>query len=935
MFCPNCGTKLNGNEGFCSSCGAQISNGNINQNIEVSKATTTEQLTEKSEKIIKPIINGIKNFVSKYHKQCIIVLVIFLIIIAGILLFKQFFGFDKLEWDEEYGNTKLEYVMQSKIDIGVKFDNKEEIDKIKYSTTCGTVESNGLKAVWDLTESSGECTITASYKLRKINKKITIISSEKEKQDLLLNYEINLDSDEDLDLDTLTNKQEKEYGTDPTLSDTDMDNLDDYYEINTSKTDPLKADSDGDGLNDYDEIELGLNPLLADSSGDGIKDGERTLTYNHSTDNLKITITGTGNIASTLAEVSSNTKISGKTGMIDNLYTFYTDGNINQAVVTISYTDEELKQYGLTEDNLSLYYYNEAEGKYEKVETTVDKINKTITATLTHFSSYVVGDSSLVKETETNQVLFILDNSWSMYNNEQYKEITGEDYYGGIFASSILDGFDEEGVRFKLTSDLTTTLISKQYKVGLSEFRKDYKNAKPIGTPNDELQATLSSMYGNFITKDAGTNITNALNNGIQEFTEEADNKYIIILTDGQDSSLARNVNNIISKALDKNVKICSIGFGDSTHNIDLSSISNGTGCKFFSSSNADGLAELFDNMSTELNNGLVDINDDGISDGRLIADSGFIINRDGFSFANYSSNLTGGHCYGMASFAELYYMKKLPLSAGNLSGRGTQSYGYDLRKTYFENYSSLYDYKLKTNELKYCDYFGFEAVGEETPADLKVIENDTLTYSSKYKSAAQNSGLYDFLEQKSGLSKEAQLEKYGYTYTNTHLPRLNEDKMQTSIIHNDDLQMLNAIYAAFISQEVQTFYWSGANWWTIARDLTGIEDSISIGGIGHNGFINVLANRLNIGDPVVISSDFGGGFHAINAINLIQDIDNPFRYYIGVYDNNYPNQKKYVDLECNMLTCVAKENEHYTYGQTNIIRMTPSIEYDLAYYTN
>ena len=33
-------------------------------------------------------------------------------------------------------------------------------------------------------------------------------------------------------------------------------------------------------------------------------------------------IAGTGNIASTVANVNSNTKISSKTGLIDNLYTF-------------------------------------------------------------------------------------------------------------------------------------------------------------------------------------------------------------------------------------------------------------------------------------------------------------------------------------------------------------------------------------------------------------------------------------------------------------------------------------------------------------------------------------------------------------------------------------------------------------------------------------
>lgn len=88
-----------------------------------------------------------------------------------------------------------------------------------------------------------------------------------------------------------------------------------------------------------------------------------------------------------------------------------------------------------------------------------------------------------------------------------------------------------------------------------------------------------------------------------------------------------------------------------------MSNISNGTGCKFYSSGNVDGLTELFENIGAELDDDLVDIDGDSEADGILIADSGFIVNRDGFSFGNYGTNLSsGGHCYGMATFAQLYY---------------------------------------------------------------------------------------------------------------------------------------------------------------------------------------------------------------------------------------------------------------------------------------
>lgn len=108
----------------------------------------------------------------------------------------------------------------------------------------------------------------------------------------------------------------------------------------------------------------------------------------------------------------------------------YTDGTIKGATLTITYTDEELTKYGLNEDNLSIYHYNEKGFKYAKVDSTIDKSNKTVTAKLKHFSNYFLGVSTLIKETSTNQILFILDNSWHMYTNEQYKEYTGKEYSG-------------------------------------------------------------------------------------------------------------------------------------------------------------------------------------------------------------------------------------------------------------------------------------------------------------------------------------------------------------------------------------------------------------------------------------------------------------------------------------------------------------------------
>jgi len=917
MFCGNCGNKINTDEKYCSKCGQE----NISQKNSYAKNIVNYFFA---------ICNSCKKVIFEYKKQVILTSIIFVLFICGIFGYNYFYGFNKLTWNKDYSDFNLEYITQTKIKLGVNFKNEKDI---KFSSNCGNIESKGLEVVWDLSNSTGNCKITANYKLKKISKEYKIINYNNNESELALENKIDINSDEDIDLDGLTNKQETEYKTDPELSDSDMDGLDDNYEINISKTNPTKKDSDNDGLNDYDEIELGLNPLKKDSKDDGIEDGKRKLSYEYSNQNVKLSITGTGNIASVVGNVTSNTKISNKKGLIDNLYTFYTAGTIDEAIVKITYTDEEISKYGLNEDNLSIYYYNTENSQYEKIDTNIDKENNLLTATLKHFSNYVIGDTNLVKEKTTNQILFILDNSWSMYTNEQYKEITGEEYSGGWFGSSTLGGYDSSGLRFSLTSNLITNLSKKNFEIGLSEFRDDYKNALSIGSSTDSLKNKLKNMNGKFITSSAGTNISNALISGISEFKNDSDNKYIVILTDGEDSSLNSKTNKIIEQATSNNVKICSIGFGSGSYNTQLSNISNSTGCKFYSSSNSSGLEELFDNIDSELNDNLVDIDGDKKEDGILLADSGFVVNKDGFSFENYvtykDGEINNGHCHGMATFAQLYYKKLLPL---NVEVKPDDNvYSYNLTNTYFKNYSNLYDFKFKTNILKYT--FGYEMFNENPPSDLMDLNGTKLSINEKYKNELLDSKIYDIFEYETELNSKEQIKRWGVNYKTAESEYLNEDKMQNSnSLENTDKQLLNAINLLFVKQGEGGFYSSGMSFDLWKMDVLGsIVGMDYIDYKGSNGFINILKSRLNDKDAIVLSADFYGQ-HSINAINLIQDIDNPNYYYIGVYDNNFPGQKRYVDIECNKETCSIVPNDYYPNAK-GPISVTPSLEYDLEYF--
>ena len=132
------------------------------------------------------------------------------------------------------------------------------------------------------------------------------------------------------------------------------------------------------------------------------------------------------------------------------------------------------------------------------------------------------------------------------------------------------------------------------------------------------------------------------------------------------------------------------------------------------------------------------------------------------------------------------------------------------------------------------------------------------------------------------------------YNYKTGETIILNEDLMQeSSKLQKDDKQLFNAIYASFIKQNTDRKYSSGSDFVTWARNAIGKE---VIDYSGEAGFINVLKTRLQAQDAPTISSSFSGGLHAVNAISLVQDIENPNYYYIGVYDNNYPGEKRYVE---------------------------------------
>lgn len=950
MYCPKCGTNIHDDSKFCPNCGANIdlqvldvlNNKTIFNNTENTSNinlndTMSEMVSKKGKNFFKLILNKMILLFSKYKKQFFVCLTSVAVIFSVIFVYGKLYGFVSLKWNKEYEDYKLNYITQSKVKLGINLTDKQKLKDIKITTTCGENKIVDSELEWDLTNSIGKCKVEASYKLQKISKTYTVINPYADENDLSISYKVDYKQNDDLDLDGLTNEEEEKLGTNPELYDTDMDGLDDGYEKNISKTDPLKADSDDDGLNDFDEIELGFDPLKPDTKDDGIKDGDRKVNYSIKNEQLGISmeISGTGNIPSSTIDTFKSSTFKEMSGLLDTIYNFYTSGKLQSASVTIPYSVEELTAKKLNEDNLTLYYFNEETKTLEAMPTIVDKENKNVIVTLKHFSKYVLGDKDVVLTSKNSQIMMVIDNSVSMYSYDQLTEL-------GYTKITGADGNDSNFKRLSVTNNLID-MFTGNYQFGISEFAGNFINLQKFTNNKEGAKKAVNSIKNDLDKMESGTNIVNALNKGISEFVKDDNGHYLILLTDGKDTStyktLSTSKKSIVTNAKSKNIKICVIGLGSNIDAEDLNFIGEETGCDYYNASDASALKEIYSNIGANINYDLVDINDDGVVDGTKIADSGFIVTRDGFSFKNYGTNLSvGGHCFGMATIAELYYTKRLPMNLGSktveevtgfFSTDNVSSYPYNFNNTYFEGYNNnLYNYKLKTDVLKYT--FGFDTFGEEKPSDYMTLSGSRLIYGKKYKTYLLDSGLYDISISKSTLGSEAQLKKWGVNYDDYEEAILNEDKMQSNdLIENSDKQLLNAIYAAFLRQLTIKSYSSSSNFILWVRNVIGSESTEKMSSVA---FIELLKNRLKKGDVPVISSSYSNGLHAINAISLVQDNSDSNHYYIGVYDNNYPGEKRYVDIKCNKKSCVTMSNQYYT-NSNQPIRITPSLDYDLEYF--
>ena len=424
------------------------------------------------------------------------------------------------------------------------------------------------------------------------------------------------DYKDDRDGDKLSNGEEVKLGSNPAVSDTDSDNLNDYEEVKKHKTSPVKKDTDGDGAEDGWEINNGFDPIKFNASFEIVKDTGKASEYQPVVASVKMDVSGkqVESLSVEPVNYSDNHWVTPEiAGYLGSAYEFNIDGNFSRAELTFEY-DTKIGSIGKNFEP-RIYCMDNATGKLTELENQRVENGK-VTAITTHFSTYIllnkieydkVWDSEIKppsKKTELGDdsldVVFVIDYSFSMVENDPHK----------MFRDVSINFIDN----LRENKDKASVIKFVRYPSLLQELTYN-KNS---------LKAAIAGIeYDDGRNYTSGTNGSGAYKLALEQLkNSKAANKYIIFMTDGEDTHTEYSYSELINESKSNEVKVYTIGLGGASDQI-LKNIAQSTGGKFFhASANLESYSDnnrILDiykvllKIQEEMIN--IDTNGDGISD--------------------------------------------------------------------------------------------------------------------------------------------------------------------------------------------------------------------------------------------------------------------------------------------------------------------------------
>lgn len=413
------------------------------------------------------------------------------------------------------------------------------------------------------------------------------------------------DGQEDVDEDGLTASAEQAAGTSPLQPDADDDDLRDGAEVNQYHTDPGDPDSDDDGLDDGAEARAGTDALRSDSDGDGVRDGSETLTATAQRGDVRVELTGRGDLA-------GDFRIAPKPG--DDLLT---DGpgqagdpveltlapdaapGFQHARVTVGY---DPARAGGSEADLRLFFFDETHGLWIPAsdDQSVDTAANEVSAVVDHFSIYAVFNIRNWRESWTAlagtcrpggtgqpvllDVAFVLDSSGSMSSN------------------------DPQGFRRTASKNFVDAMLTDD-RGAVIDFDDSARLLQSLTSSKTALKTAIDRIDAN-----GGTNIGAGVSTGLAELTRSTDTtrgRVMILLTDGQGSYNPT----LTAQAGAAGVTVYTIGLGNSVDESLLRTIARETGGTYNQVDEASDLPQVFRDIQDDQGDDGTDTDGDGLTD--------------------------------------------------------------------------------------------------------------------------------------------------------------------------------------------------------------------------------------------------------------------------------------------------------------------------------
>ena len=796
----------------------------------------------------------LEDFYYDHQRGLMATLIIIVGIIAAYITYITLYNPIKIKFVGE--DTEIVATSTTKLDYGaIAYDKNRQDYPIIWEVTGGILNQNeGAEVEWDLPNEPGSYTITATSGETKSSKTVTVL--------------------ENVLVDTLQ-------VVDVASVDDDMDGLTNEYEQNISLTDSQNKDSDGDTINDGDEIVLGLNPKLVDTKGDSIEDSKRKLTYEvvDKDTNTTITISGSGNLTKTTVDTYETESLKNINSIISPVYYISSEASIDKMNITLKYDKARVQSKNANEDALSVYKIDEQTNRFTKLVSNINKDTSSISTEITENAKVFIADSNTMVTGISTEIMFVIDNSGSMYSKDEIAESSENDV-----------DFERLSTAKKMIDKL-----KGDYKFGAGKFTFEYTELASMTSDKEFVKNKIESVK-TMTEKFSGTYIGEALSGGLQQFTNSNTNgarRYLILLTDGKDTEDVEGYDrdktkNAIEEAKRKGVKVYTIGLGQEIDQEALANIAAQTSGKYYYAVNADVLNSLFEIIASQINYSLVDVDGNHEDDSIIVSDSGFVTKRNGFSFDNIPlANNLEGFTYGMSLLSKLYYENTLPKSLSTMSVKipgGTEV----VKAEGFSSSDMGLNGALYENKIE-----GIEVLSDR-PKDFRSggVIDSVLRIKTDYSTLLQQVG-FKIYEQDYTHSKAA-FDKYQIYVLDTE-----------SELYNGSMSSVGKAYMNAIAR----------------LDILKYRDETLSFSNSPEQCMKYLENSMDNSKVCMLKLN---DTYTVNALRIILDKSNPNNFKIEVYDPNVAGVEKYIECTRNKVynfenndKTPKKVSENYVYSFT------------------